>query len=90
MTFGCDAVSSASKSMTSTDFAPVAALLDAYEPAVDARPGHPYFAGAPCTMLVEEVETLWAPIAAADDWGPLEAKLAAIEQMRQAYGFIPD
>ncbi len=47
---------------------------------------HPYFAGAePCTMLIEEVEALWAPIAEADDWGPLAAKLAAVAGMREAY-----
>ena len=32
----------------------------------------PYFAsGRPCTMLIDEVEAIWAPIAAADDWSLL-------------------
>ena len=48
------------------------------------RADHAYFHGAPCTMLIEEVEALWAPIAEADDWVPLHAKLAAIETMREA------
>ena len=39
----------------------------------------------PCTMLIDEVEALWASIAQSDDWAPLEAKLAAIETLRQAY-----
>ena len=49
-------------------------------------PDHPYFAGtAPVTLLIEEVEALWAPIAEADDWRPFQAKLAAIETVRLAY-----
>lgn len=47
---------------------------------------HAYFAGGkPCTMLVEDVEAIWAPIEAADDWSALAAKLADIEVVRLAY-----
>ncbi len=53
--------------------------------AAPARPHHAYFDGPPCTMLIDEVEALWNPIATADDWSALTAKLAAIETMRQAY-----
>ena len=49
------------------------------------RAHHPYFDTGPCTMLVDDVEGLWAPIADADDWKPLHAKLEAIEYMRVAY-----
>lgn len=67
-------------------FAPVQDLLDAFPRAPGADPGHAYFAQPhPCAMLIDEVEALWAPIAADDDWGPFQAKLTAIEQMRQAY-----
>ena len=67
-------------------FALVRDMLAGFRPMPGARLDHPYFAGPqPCTMLIEEVEALWAPIAAADDWSAFEAKLAAIEQMRQAY-----
>ena len=52
---------------------------------VPHRPHHAYFDGAPCTMLIEDVEALWDPIATADDWAPLRAKLEAIETMREAY-----
>lgn len=46
---------------------------------------HPYWAGAaPCTMLIDEVEAIWAPIAASDDWQPLTAKIAAIRAMGAA------
>lgn len=70
-------------------FAPVRAALDALTPAPGARLDHPYFAGEPCTMLIEEVEALWAPIAAADDWSPFAAKLAAVAQMAEACGTAP-
>ena len=65
------------------EFEPVFAALAAFTP----RPApDPYFAGdAPCTMLIEEVEALWAPIAESDDWSAFHAKLAAIEAMRRAY-----
>ena len=67
-------------------FAPVQDLLDAYTPHPEARPGNPYFdAPTPCTMLIDEVEALWSPIAEHDDWIPLHAKLDHIETMRQAY-----
>jgi serine/tyrosine/threonine adenylyltransferase len=65
-------------------------LRDAFaehEASADARLDHPYFrARVPCGMLIDEVEALWTPIAEADDWGPLHAKIAAIREMREAYG----
>lgn len=49
-------------------------------------PSHPYWADdAPCTMLIDEVEALWAPIADRDDWAPLHAKVAAIRRMGEAH-----
>jgi uncharacterized protein YdiU (UPF0061 family) len=66
------------------DFAEVRQALMAHEPAEGAL-SHRYFAGeAPCTMLIDEVEAIWAPIAAADDWSVLEAKIAAIGELREA------
>jgi uncharacterized protein YdiU (UPF0061 family) len=48
-------------------------------------PHHVYWADAePCTMLIDEVEAIWAPIAAADDWSALTAKIAAIRRMGDA------
>src|SRR5690554_5154488 len=50
-------------------FRPVAAGLEQYKPADDLNLGHPYFAHhSPRTMLIEEVEAIWAPIADNDDW----------------------
>ena len=49
-------------------------------------PAHDYWSDeAPCTMLIDEVEALWAPIAEADDWAPLHAKIAAIRRMGEAH-----
>ena len=71
-------------------FAPVRDTLEGFEPAPDARLDHPYFArGVPCTMLIDEVEALWAPIAGADDWSAFHAKLAEIARMADAYGTAP-
>jgi uncharacterized protein YdiU (UPF0061 family) len=68
-------------------FAAFRTALDAYAPADPTRPAHPYFAApSPCTALIEEVERLWAPIAAADDWSAFHAKLAQIDTMAEAYG----
>jgi hypothetical protein len=64
--------------------------VQAMRPAAAANLDHPYFAREqPCTMLIDEVEALWAPIAEADDWSALHAKLAAIETMAVATGTRP-
>jgi uncharacterized protein YdiU (UPF0061 family) len=48
-------------------------------------PSHPYWADAgPCTMLIDDVEAVWKPIAEADDWAPLMARIAAIRRMGAA------
>jgi len=67
-------------------FAPVRAALEAYEAALSVNLDHPYFARTiPRTMLIDEMEALWAPVAESDDWSAFHAVLAEIEQMRQAY-----
>jgi len=51
---------------------------------------HAYWSDdAPQSMLIEEVEAIWASIAEKDDWAPLEAKLAAIRRMAEAHGPAP-
>ncbi|GJE41666.1 protein adenylyltransferase SelO [Methylobacterium soli] len=75
----------------SEGFAPVREALGSLQPAPDARLDHPYFAApSPCTLLIDEVEAIWAPIAQADDWSLFRAKLAAIDAMAQAYGTAPE
>ncbi|HVJ02906.1 MAG TPA: protein adenylyltransferase SelO family protein, partial [Sphingomonas sp.] len=49
------------------------------------RRAHDYWSDArPCAMLIDEVEAIWAAIAADDDWTPLEAKVTAIRRMGEA------
>ncbi len=68
-------------------FAAFRAALPGYDANDPARLAHPYFARTvPCTMLIDEVEQIWAPIAEADDWRVFEAKLADIAVMAEAYG----
>ncbi|OQW61427.1 MAG: selenoprotein O [Proteobacteria bacterium HN_bin10] len=65
-------------------FTPIRAGLEARTKA-GAAPTHPYFQrAAPHTMLIEEVEALWAPIAERDDWSMFEAKLSQIAELREA------
>ena len=74
-------------SYASDAFAPVGAALDGFAPHPAAGLDHPYFTRPrPCTMLVDEVEDFWAPVADANDWGRFHAKLAAIREMAEAYG----
>jgi uncharacterized protein YdiU (UPF0061 family) len=58
------------------------AALTAYAPRADRS--HPYWGGEPCSMLIDEVESIWAAIAERDDWGPFDAKIAAIRTMGAA------
>jgi uncharacterized protein YdiU (UPF0061 family) len=60
--------------------------IEGFEAERPQRLGDAYFGRPePEEMLIEEVEALWAPIAEADDWSALEAKLTAIEAARRAY-----
>ena len=62
-------------------FRKLAALLAGRERPVEDE----YWAGGdPCSMHIEEVETIWAAIAERDDWGPFEAKIEAIRRMGAA------
>jgi uncharacterized protein YdiU (UPF0061 family) len=82
--------SPAAELYASEAFRPIAAGLEAYGPAHDLNLDHPYFARqTPRTMLIEEVEAIWAPIAESDDWGLFESTLSQIAQMRDAYGISP-
>ncbi|MDP3737570.1 MAG: YdiU family protein [Hyphomonadaceae bacterium] len=60
------------------------ALFD-HEPVRPERLAHAYFSGdTPMSLIIEDVEAIWARIAEADDWGPLDALMAHIETARQA------
>ncbi|MBB5709528.1 protein adenylyltransferase SelO family protein [Sphingomonas xinjiangensis] len=46
---------------------------------------HPYWSGDhPCAMLIDEVEAIWSSIAQADDWQPLQDKVAAVRRLGEA------
>ena len=61
--------------------------MAAFASAADLRLDHPYFERrVPCSMVIDEVEAIWAPIAEADDWSRFEDKLRDIALMREAYG----
>ncbi len=51
---------------------------------------HPYWdEPEPQSLLIDEVEAIWAAIAERDDWTPLTAKLAALKRMGEALGEPP-
>jgi uncharacterized protein YdiU (UPF0061 family) len=51
---------------------------------------HPYWTGAaPQSLLIEEVEAIWGPIAERDDWSAFEAKIEALRHMATAHGAAP-
>jgi uncharacterized protein YdiU (UPF0061 family) len=68
-------------------FAEFRAGLAAHAPDRPERLADPWFARLePEELLYDQIEALWAPIAEADDWSAFNAKLAAIETARRAWG----
>lgn len=60
-------------------------LLKAYEPTNPQALNTSYFLGeGPETLLIDEVEALWAPIADSDDWAPFNRKIDRIREMGAA------
>lgn len=50
---------------------------------------HPYFQSPlPVSLVIDEVEALWAPIAERDDWSQFEAKLTHISELAAALGIV--
>ena len=65
----------------------MAEALDGYQ-AVAIE--HPYWSDpAPQSMLIDEVEDIWAAIDRKDNWQPLEDKVAALRRMGDAHGEPP-
>ncbi|HEX8643102.1 MAG TPA: YdiU family protein [Allosphingosinicella sp.] len=78
------APSPADAAYASDEFAALAALLQACDPAPGAL-DHDYWTDpAPCSMHIEEVEAIWSAIDGRDDWTPFEAKVAAVQRMGEA------
>ncbi|MEQ8299591.1 MAG: YdiU family protein [Hyphomonas sp.] len=67
------------------EFAPVREALAARVALHADRLSLPYFqASLPVSLLVDDVEALWDPIAAEDDWSAFEAKMEHLETARLA------
>ena len=69
----------------SKSFEALRANLSLYQPRDAARLDHSYFEGEPCTMLIEDLESIWDAIASNNDWGPFNRKIEQIGLMRDAY-----
>jgi serine/tyrosine/threonine adenylyltransferase len=62
-------------------------LLALYQPAPAPPAGSHYFEGeAPCTLLIDGIESIWSAIAGGDDWSPFDAKVREIRAMGAALG----
>ncbi|CAH0497476.1 protein adenylyltransferase SelO [Novosphingobium sp. CECT 9465] len=73
------------------DTAEAGALKAALEPYVATQRDHPYWTDStPQSMLIDEVEAIWRPIAEDDDWSALHAKVAAIRRMGAAMSAPPE
>jgi len=70
------------------EFADVRDGLDERAPGdAAARLAHPYFQQPkPHTLLIDDVEALWAAIAERDDWSLFEQKLRQITELSEALG----
>jgi uncharacterized protein YdiU (UPF0061 family) len=58
------------------------ALLALYEPAHE--PAGYFERDRPCTLLIDEIESIWSAIARDDDWSLFEAKIRDIRTMGAA------
>ncbi|MEO0884007.1 MAG: YdiU family protein [Pseudomonadota bacterium] len=66
-------------------FSPIRDVLVSLQPDRPDRLQSPYFQAArPCTLLYDEIESLWAAIAERDDWSAFETKLRDMEALRLA------
>ena len=64
-------------------FSPIREGLEAR--ATGSAPAHPYFQRPrPVSLVIDEVEAVWAPIAARDDWSAFDAKLEEIAELAAA------
>jgi hypothetical protein len=57
-------------------------LFAEYTPAPGARLDDVYFSReTPCTLLIDEIESIWSAIDRSDDWGPFDRKIAEIRSL---------
>jgi uncharacterized protein YdiU (UPF0061 family) len=68
-----------------TSFAPIRDAIRARAPVRPERLSHPVFARREAiSMLIDEVEALWAPVAERDDWSLFASKLSDVTALRDA------
>ena len=68
-------------------FAGLLELFELYTPVDATKLAHPYFQRvSPCSLLVDEVEQIWARIGGADDWSAFDAKVESIREMGAVLG----
>lgn len=61
-------------------------VLECFEVKSEERSKHPYFSGTnACSLIIDELEALWKPIAENDDWAPFDQKLKDIRSFRGVY-----
>lgn len=78
--------SSQAKAYHSENFAPVRTALQKFSVRDEALLSNPYFQNSsPCTLLIEEIEALWKPIAESDDWSSFNTKIRQIRKFRGIY-----
>ncbi len=80
-------MSPAKTAYDSADFTAFFELLDAFSPEETAlvRLGNDYFKQpAPCSLLIDEIESIWSAIDSYDDWSFFDAKLREIADMSAA------
>ncbi|MBV7264642.1 protein adenylyltransferase SelO [Erythrobacter ani] len=66
-------------------------LAEALAPYESVDAAHEYWSDtAPQSMLIDEVEAIWAAIDERDDWAPLHDKVAQLRRMGQALGPAPN
>ncbi|MBI1360730.1 MAG: YdiU family protein [Alphaproteobacteria bacterium] len=71
-------------------FQPLRALILARTPLHPERLSNPYFSGSePVSLLIEDVERIWAKIDAGDDWSVFHATMEQIDVARQALDLRP-
>lgn len=67
-------------------FKPLKETMAFFEIACAEKSQHAYFSKPQtCSLIIDELEGLWKPIAENDDWAPFERKLAEIRSFRGVY-----
>lgn len=67
-------------------FKDLADTLECFEISDEVKAQHDYFkSGKACSLIIDELEAIWAPIAERDDWSLFERKLEHIRSFRGIY-----